>query len=430
MRAGFLIILLSEYMTKTEMLRIELDENGHLVIPAEVAAEYGLTDGALVRLQHAEGGFRITRSTTSLARVYIEITNLCNLNCSTCMRNVWDEAPGRMEMSTFEKILKDIQKLDPLPTIFIGGYGEPLAHPQFLEMVCTARKIGVQVEFITNGILLSEDVAKSLVDQNVQRVWVSIDGATPSSYADVRLGDALPQVTENLYQLQRVKVNKSRSRPRLGIAFVAMKRNIQDLPDVIRLGKNVGADKFSISNLLPHTADQRQEILYSRSMDDMELQPSRWSPEVILPRMDLNALAIEVIDRVMKSNNLLNLARQPLKMAVDSCPFLEKGSVSIRWDGEISPCLLLLHTHQSFLDDRLRINHAHSFGNIKDTELLEIWQSMEYVQFRERLQAFDFSFCTYCNSCDMAESNLEDCFGNDHPTCGGCLWAQGFIQCP
>ncbi|MBE0686527.1 MAG: hypothetical protein IH585_11050, partial [Anaerolineaceae bacterium] len=132
-------------MKKSEILRIELDEDGHLVIPTEVATEYGLTDGALVRLQHSEGGFRLTRSTTSLARVYIEITNLCNLNCSTCMRNVWDEPMGSMDMPTFEKILVDIQALDPLPTVFIGGFGEPLAHPQFLEMVAAARKMGAQV---------------------------------------------------------------------------------------------------------------------------------------------------------------------------------------------------------------------------------------------------------------------------------------------
>ncbi len=35
-----------------------------------------------------------------------------------------------------------------------------------------------------------------------------------------------------------------------------------------------------------------------------------------------------------------------------------------------------------------------------------------------------------CNSCEMAIENVEDCFGNVHPTCGGCLWAQGLIRCP
>jgi hypothetical protein len=52
------------------------------------------------------------------------------------------------------------------------------------------------------------------------------------------------------------------------------------------------------------------------------------------------------------------------------------------------------------------------------------------VALRERLLAFDFAPCTVCNSCDMADENLEDCFGSTAPACGGCLWAQGFIQCP
>jgi MoaA/NifB/PqqE/SkfB family radical SAM enzyme len=62
--------------------------------------------------------------------------------------------------------------------------------------------------------------------------------------------------------------------------------------------------------------------------------------------------------------------------------------------------------------------------------LMDIWNNPEYVALRERLQEFDFSPCTFCNSCEMAESNKEDCFGNIQPACGGCLWAQGFIQCP
>jgi hypothetical protein len=52
------------------------------------------------------------------------------------------------------------------------------------------------------------------------------------------------------------------------------------------------------------------------------------------------------------------------------------------------------------------------------------------VALRQRLEAFDFSTCTACNSCEMAGGNQEDCFGNSLPACGGCLWAQGFIQCP
>lgn len=43
---------------------------------------------------------------------------------------------------------------------------------------------------------------------------------------------------------------------------------------------------------------------------------------------------------------------------------------------------------------------------------------------------FDFFPCSTCNSCELPEENLEDCFVSEHPACGGCLWAQGFITCP
>jgi len=69
-------------------------------------------------------------------------------------------------------------------------------------------------------------------------------------------------------------------------------------------------------------------------------------------------------------------------------------------------------------------------GSVIECDLIELWNDPEYVAFRERVQLFDFSPCTFCGGCEMAESNEEDCFGNPFPTCGGCLWAQGVIRCP
>ena len=52
--------------------------------------------------------------------------------------------------------------------------------------------------------------------------------------------------------------------PSLGIAFVAMKRNVADLPDVLRLGLKLGARQFSVSNVLPVTSELQGEMLYTR----------------------------------------------------------------------------------------------------------------------------------------------------------------------
>ena len=90
-------------------------------------------------------------------------------------------------------------------------------------------------------------------------------------------------------------------RPRLGIAFVAMKRNIADLPELVRLGKSLGADQFSISNVLPHTPELRDEMLYLRSFYESDLASSEWSPLIALPRLDINALTGESLLSVMQA---------------------------------------------------------------------------------------------------------------------------------
>ncbi len=52
------------------------------------------------------------------------------------------------------------------------------------------------------------------------------------------------------------------------------------------------------------------------------------------------------------------------------------------------------------------------------------------MRFRDLVQRFDFSPCSDCGGCNLAETNEEDCFGNGFPVCGDCLWAKGVIQCP
>ncbi|HZU86438.1 MAG TPA: radical SAM protein [Anaerolineaceae bacterium] len=415
---------------KPRTTRVEVDEQGHLILPPEIMRRYGLVPGARLRMEEGDTGLTLLRTPAVLSRVYVEPTNLCNLDCRTCMRHVWDEALGTMEADTFARILHGVKQFLPIPTIFFGGFGEPLAHPQILEMISAAKGIGAEVELITNGILLTEEVARRMIAVGLDRLWVSIDGATPQSYADVRLGDALPQVLANLACLQDLRAQSGASAPCLGIACVAMKRNLADLPEIIRTGKRLGADRFSISNVLPHTPELQEQILYTHSLSDGNLQSSALDALVSLPRTDLDLPMLEIMSAILKDRNQLHLAGQDLKMGLNTCPFITKGSISIRWDGAVSPCLPLLHSHESYLGDTLHKSHAFSLGNIQQRGLAEIWQDPAYLKQRERLHDFDFSPCTFCNSCDMAQANKEDCYGNVQPACGGCLWAQGFIQCP
>jgi MoaA/NifB/PqqE/SkfB family radical SAM enzyme len=89
-----------------------------------------------------------------------------------------------------------------------------------------------------------------------------------------------------------------------------------------------------------------------------------------------------------------------------------------------------MHSHPSYLHDRTRLTRKHIIGNINNDTLSNFWLAPDYVELRTRVQDFDFSPCSLCGGCELSQANEEDCFGNVFPTCGGCLWAQGVIQCP
>ena len=70
----------------------QVDENGRLILPAEFSQAFGLEPGVRLRLDKENNTFRLHRPVTHLAKIYIEPTTLCNLDCRTCIRNVWPAA--------------------------------------------------------------------------------------------------------------------------------------------------------------------------------------------------------------------------------------------------------------------------------------------------------------------------------------------------
>jgi MoaA/NifB/PqqE/SkfB family radical SAM enzyme len=398
-----------------------------------LSRKLGLQPGDEIRIVPGEESLRLRSSITTLRRVYIEVTNKCNLHCSTCMRNVWDVGYGSLSFGMFERILSDLEAFLEKPELFFGGYGEPLSNPACLAMIERAKERGFRVSLISNGILLTEEVTQKLVELKLDMLWVSLDGASPECYADVRLGDALPSVLQNLTCLRTQKdqtsgISNWAGYPKLGIAFVAMGRNIHDLENVIRLGTRLGAVEFSISNVLAHNQQLLAENLYMHSMDLSAGQETM--PVVHMPPMDVNPRTMDAIAALLKRMNRLNFFGGELHQNADQCPFVERGSLSIRWDGKVSPCLPLLYTHTHYVDERERTSKEYFVGDLCENRLSQIWNDTGYRELRRRLQDFDFSPCVFCNSCEMASQNMEDCFGNVQPSCGGCLWARGLIRCP
>lgn len=69
----------------------------------------------------------------------------------------------------------------PPPTVIIGGFGEPLLHPELMSMVAGVKQIKARVELITNTTLLGADAARKLIDTRLDMLWVSLDGLPPTA---------------------------------------------------------------------------------------------------------------------------------------------------------------------------------------------------------------------------------------------------------
>ena len=345
-----------------------------------------------------------------------------------------------MQAAIFDGIIEGLRSLPTPPKIIFGGFGEPLLHPGIADMVARVKPLSTSVELITNATLLTPGISKELITAGLDVLWISLDGATPENYADIRLGAALPQVLENIagfrkaihFEYSQALQNGGTvpdNATQLGVAFVAMKRNITDLPEVIDIGRRMGAHHYLVTNVLPYTKEIVEEVLNYRALDQINLSQAKFSV------MDIDEITSAPVISALQGKNI-TFTISNSKISRDRCPFIESGACAVSWDGNLSPCLPLLHSHTGYLSylDRAvsgeRFSRRWTIGNLKDHNLTGLWNRLEHVAFRERVQAFNFPPCTSCGGCNLSHNNDEDCFGNEFPTCGGCLWSRGVIQCP
>jgi len=297
-------------------------------------------------------------------------------------------------------------------------------------MVALAKELGAKTELITNGLLLDREMAEGLVMAGLDTLVVSVDGTSPESHADVRSGADLRLVQKNVEGLHAARRANRLDNPEIGLEFVATRRNVSELPNLHRLAYSMEASFIVVTNVLPYTEEFKGEILYWLATGSYPLARSKWSPEIVLPRMDARREYLEPLLRLLQQGGVIDSLPRRSDGTEGYCRFVGEGAVAVAWDGEVSPCVALMHSYTCYVLGREKVIRRYTLGNVGREEITRIWDRGEYVQFRGRVRQFDFSPCAHCSGCQWAESNEEDCFGNQFPVCGDCLWARGIILCP
>lgn len=87
-------------------------------------------------------------------KIYIEITNICNLNCSFC--SIDNRKKQLITVNNFEKILNKIN--DYTDYLYLHVKGEPLLHPKLKEILDLCLKYNKKVNITTNGTLIKDNI--------------------------------------------------------------------------------------------------------------------------------------------------------------------------------------------------------------------------------------------------------------------------------
>ena len=401
-------------------------DNARLELPPDAARRLGLSPGVSLDVVLRRGRVEIRPDIHSLSRVYIEPTSRCNLSCRTCVQRTWEERQGDMAGAVFQKLLGDLSRFPHLESVMLGGFGEPTAHPDIISMITGLKAGGLSVEMVSNATLLDERLGGQLAESGLDRLWVSFDAVEAEGFENIREGADFKTVCRNLKRLGAAGTNI-----KIGIAFVVTRSNLRDLARLGDLAREVGADSVSVSNVIPYGPEMEKQMLCGQALSLGTFSSVKGQVDLNLPRLDISVATRETLLRLLTGRENISIMGNALAAGVDECRFVRERCAFIRWDGQVAPCMALMHDHVTHFRGGARRNDRHIVGDLHNRGLREIWDDPGYAAFREKVARFDFSPCHVCGGCEYSGDNRQDCGGNSHPAaCGGCLWAQGVIQCP
>lgn len=113
---------------------------------------------------------RVKSKPKKFSKINIEISNICNLQCSFCPEVI--RTKQLMDLNLFEDIIQQVANLTELVCFHLMG--DPLVHPKLTEMVHICEKYQVKIFFVTNGVLLKESHSQLLLNPSFYQVNFSL----------------------------------------------------------------------------------------------------------------------------------------------------------------------------------------------------------------------------------------------------------------
>ena len=174
----------------------------------------------------------------------IEITTRCNLRCTYCARTIRGGTTEDMPMERFKTLLG---LLPHAYRITLVGLGETLLHPSVADFVREASSQGRRVALVTNGMALSDDLSRKLLDAGLESIAFSLDAATQEIASSVRPGTDLEKVIGNIKRF--VKISRSTREISTAVFSAVSTQTVSTLGKLMDVISDLGVHVMMLSDL-------------------------------------------------------------------------------------------------------------------------------------------------------------------------------------
>jgi radical SAM protein with 4Fe4S-binding SPASM domain len=255
----------------------------------------------------------------------------------------------------------------------LQGLGEPLLHPRFFDMVRYAAARGIKVSTNTNMTVMTDTGAEECVRSSLHTMHVSLDGAHAATYQAIRLRARFERVLRNLRRLMHTRARLQSTLPDVRVVAVVMRRNLDELPDLIRLAHAEGIMSLSVQHLCHDFGETSLPERYRPMRDFVEEETLlHEDPQHV---EQVFAAARETARELGVHLRLPNLRPRsyPADMSgKQRCDWPWRGSY-ISYDGKAMPCCMVA------TPDRIH------FGDMAQNGVAQVWNNHSYNSFREQL---------------------------------------------
>jgi radical SAM protein with 4Fe4S-binding SPASM domain len=302
----------------------------------------------------------------------VEVTAACNLRCQMCLVSYREPLDRHSASLDFERFKALVDALPELEVVTLQGLGEPLMAPDLFPMLEYGATRGLRMGFNTNATLLTRATAERLIAARVDWLHVSLDGATAQTYESIRAQSSFAKVADNVRGLVELMRKRGADRPRLSLVFVAMRRNLHELPAVVRLAAEWGIPTLRVQNLSHSFSDTDPAGAY-REIREFAAAEALWQSP--------SAVDAAVFDEARAVAAARGVALRLPELDVDAAPVTSgRGcewpwtSAYVRHDGRVQPCCMVMGGDRAIL------------GDLATATFPDVWRSDGYEAFRAALE--------------------------------------------